>query len=386
MKIKFKFSILPVLLLFVFINIGTAQQITEKIELGHTIYLNSVYLGEGRQVHIYLPPDYEQTKNRYPVLYLLDGGFHFHHATGIVQFLSNNGRMPRAIVAAIPNTNRNRDFTPIAAEERPGSGGADKFLDFLQKELIPHIDENYRTHDYRILFGHSLTAMFACYTLASRPEIFKAYIAASPYLMQDDELVLKKAKDAFDKNGAAASDLYMTIGNEPRYTESMEKFTSLLKQPAAADINWKYKVMDSEDHGSVVHKTIYDGLEFIYSGWRIPADSANDIKSIEKHYKTLSEKFGYEIKAPEFVLNRLGYQKLQADKVDEAVRIFEQNVKLYPESANVYDSLAEAYERAGRIELAAENYKTAVENGKKTNDANLNIFVTNLKRVEEKLK
>ena len=106
------------------INFSPAQQVTEKITLGHTIYMNSVFLGEGRFVHVYLPPNYEQSENRYPVLYLLDGGVHFLHAAGIVQFLSNNGRMPQAIVIAIPNTNRDRDFTPTIDKNRAASGGA----------------------------------------------------------------------------------------------------------------------------------------------------------------------------------------------------------------------------------------------------------------------
>ncbi|MCB0619659.1 MAG: tetratricopeptide repeat protein, partial [Saprospiraceae bacterium] len=60
-------------------------------------------------------------------------------------------------------------------------------------------------------------------------------------------------------------------------------------------------------------------------------------------------------------LNRLGYQLLELDKVDEAIDIFAANVQLFPDNANVYDSLGEAYYRKGDKEKAVESYRKALE-------------------------
>jgi len=78
----------------------------------------------------------------YPVMYLLDGEMHFHHATGAVQFLATNGRIPEMIVIGISNTDRKRDLTPstgVASDlkEDPTAGGADRFLKFMVDELAP---------------------------------------------------------------------------------------------------------------------------------------------------------------------------------------------------------------------------------------------------------
>jgi predicted alpha/beta superfamily hydrolase len=122
-------------------------------------------LGEERQIMVYLPDGYDQTTTKYPVLYLLDGRTHFQHASSTVQFLSRNGRIPQMIVVAIVNVDRTRDFTPTNMENRPKSGGAKKFIKFIQDELFPYIEGNYRTLPYRLLEGHSLGGMFSIHVL-----------------------------------------------------------------------------------------------------------------------------------------------------------------------------------------------------------------------------
>ena len=60
-------------------------------------------------------------------------------------------------------------------------------------------------------------------------------------------------------------------------------------------------------------------------------------------------------------MNILGYQKLQAGKIEDAIELFKLNVLAYPESANTYDSLGEAYMINGDKELAIQNYNKSLE-------------------------
>jgi len=82
-------------------NLLWAEDGDDKIFIGETITIKSEVLDEERQMLVYLPAGYEGASAEYPVLYLLDGGYHFHHVTGIVQFLSSQGLMPQTIVVAI---------------------------------------------------------------------------------------------------------------------------------------------------------------------------------------------------------------------------------------------------------------------------------------------
>ena len=63
----------------------------------------------------------------------------------------------------------------------------------------------------------------------------------------------------------------------------------------------------------------------------------------------------------ENALNRLGYNLLRAQKIDEAIGVFRFNTEDFPNSANVWDSLAEAYLTSGDISRAVENYKKSLK-------------------------
>jgi len=369
-----------------FVSLCLCQNNSEDIILGKTIRMHSKILNEERAVFVYTPTGYQNSQQKYPILFLLDGGAHFLHSTGINQFLALQGRMPRMIIVGIPNVNRNRDFTPTVVEGRPISGGADKFLDFMEKELMPVIENNYRVHPYRILFGHSLTAMFGVHTLATRSNLFNAYIAASPFLMHDNEIVIKEMESFLEESSNINKYLYLTIGDEPEYFKSLDKITTLLQKEAPADLKWKYEKMESEDHGTIPHKTIYNALEHLYSDWRISnADLIKGIDAIQNHYEKLSNQFGYKINIPENLLNQIGYRYLQQGLFDKSIETFKLNIELYPNSANAYDSMGDAYLAAGHLENAKVNYNKAVQRGTELSDPNLQIYKNNLAQVSEKL-
>ena len=357
-----------------------------KIFIGEKVTIHSKVLDEDRTMLIYLPNSYDISNNSYPVMYLLDGAAHFHHASGIVQFMSTRGLMPEMIVVAVTNVDRTRDFSPTHIEKWPTTGGAEKFMGFISDELIPYIDKNFRTRQYKILTGHSFGGEFAAYALLNKPEVFDAYIAISPYLMYDDNFIAKEAKTKLKADYQDGVQFYMTIGDEPDYFEVLATFGDIIKTKSPKGFEFSYVKMEDESHGSIPHLSIYKGLEWIYSGWGLPNETFTEgLTAIDGHYKIISEKYGYAINAPENVINLLGYNYLGNKNYDEAIKVFRENVKRYPKSANVYDSLGEALENDGQIKEAGKNYKKAVKIASKTVNANLLIYQKNLERVQGKL-
>lgn len=357
-----------------------------QIVIGENIQLESEILNEDRQVFIYLPRTYERFNNTCPVLYLLDGGAHFHHVSGLVQFLATNSRIPNMIVVGLPNTNRTRDLTPTEVPDRVATGGADKLLKFMEKELFPYVEKNYRTQPFRILVGHSLGGLFTHYAYLTHNDMFDAYFSLSPWLVYNDGDLLKKAKGYLEKLPDEYRFLYTTVGNEKQIIPEIEKFNQMLEESAPKSLEWDYALMAQDDHGSVVHLSIYNGLLRLYQDWRPPFDlGKNAVTTITKHFGKLSEKFGYAVPIPENFLNRLGYIILNAEMYDQAIEVLKLNVEKYPESANVYDSLGEAYEQAGQLDLATKNYQKAIERGQELDDPNLKIYEDHLKRASEKM-
>ena len=71
----------------------------------------------------------------------------------------------------------------------------------------------------------------------------------------------------------------------------------------------------------------------------------------------------------EYELNNLGYQLINDDRIEDAIKIFKLLVSEFPNSANPYDSLGEAYSLSGNTELAIENYKKSLALNPKNENA-----------------
>ena len=124
-------------------NIGKSLAIDSKVLDGEVTY------------HVHLPYGYEESEETFPVIYLMNGHLMttFASAVAITEKLSGK-RIPDMIVIGISNTGVARNYWAC-----PNDSGrverADKFYSFLEKELIPKTQKDYRTNGYKILMGQS---------------------------------------------------------------------------------------------------------------------------------------------------------------------------------------------------------------------------------------
>lgn len=127
--------------------------------------LTSSILGEVRRITIALPPSFSRTgaDRRYPVAIVLDGESTVVPATVVSSELARNGLIPELIVVAIENTNRIRDLTPpgLSVSGSDLNQGGDRFLDFIERELLPAVDRQFRGGQPRLLLGHSSGGILA---------------------------------------------------------------------------------------------------------------------------------------------------------------------------------------------------------------------------------
>jgi predicted alpha/beta superfamily hydrolase len=363
---------------------GQTQQVASVF---HTQYkINSQVLGEERTILVRVPANYDRTPARFPVVYMTDAHPPYNALmAGIIEQQAWGGVMPEMILVGIQNTNRSRDLTPTDDGKGGAVGGAAKFLQFIETEVIPLVEKNYRTEPYRIFAGHSLGGLFAIYAFTARPDLFNAYIAASPVLGYDDNFVVKRAEELFKQNRDWKTTMFLGIGDEPQYIDGFNAFQNLLKKAKPKGIDFEFREFKDENHGSVVLPVFYAGLRKIFAGWLPPSSGA--LADLENHYKKLSERFGYRILIPEATLNQIGYQFMRGGNFAQAVEIFKKNAANYPDSANVYDSLAEAYEKSGALKQARENYEKAYKMAQATGDVRLaESAKANFERISAKLK
>jgi len=375
-------STILIISLIILISFGYSQELTSNILLGQSMSIDSKYLNETREVFINTPEGYSNSKDSYPVLYILDGETNFFFASAVVNYLEQTQRIPKTIVIGIPNTIRNRDFTPIESNQMQQSGGADNFISFLQKELIPTINDAYRINNYDILFGHSLCGMFSIYTIFNNPEVFNGYLVTSPYLMFENDYVVDVVKENIENLSLENCQMFVSIGEEPRYYNSLDELTTLLDDNETG-LDWVYKQYEGEDHGSIPMRTIIDGLGYIFSDWPLTQDIAMEgVSAIKKHIDNRVKKYGINKQISEVALNGIGYQFLQKEEIDKAIGIFKYNIELYPYSSNVYDSLGDAYDAKGSYKKALKNYRKAVEIGKINSSPNLSVYKQNVEKLE----
>lgn len=370
-----KKGIFVVLLLLIGLNQVKSQE-SEQIVIGTKHSLRSNILNEDREYWISLPDSYHEKElsyRRYPVLIVLDGNVHFKAISGMVNYMSSdlyrNREIPEMIVVAIQNVDRRRDYTPdkIVTVRQNNSGGGDNFLSFLEKELLPELDQKYRTAPYRILFGHSLAGLLATHAYMKEKTIFNSFIAVDPSFGTWYSETMDKKLDSLTENSferfiyiATANWGKRNIRNRDRHV----RFYEALNSKCEGELPAKLEYFKNEDHSSVPIIAFHNGISAIFEGYGISYRDVKDREHLIQHFDEISERLSWDFRPPEYLVNQLGYRILQSgNDIDKAnaLKYFILNVENYPRSSNSYDSLGEAYETLGEAKKAKENYKKSLE-------------------------
>lgn len=237
--------------------------------IGKVDTLFSKILGEKRILNIYLPEGYNPDSARYPVIYLLDGSADedFIHVAGLVQFANFPwvNTLPPSVVVGIANVDRRRDFTyPTTIEKDkkdfPTTGGSEKFIAFIEKELQPFIRANYHVSESRMVIGQSLGGLLATEILFKKPELFEQYVIVSPSLWWDKESLLSYDAACLKETFTQEKKIYIAVGKEGKVMEgdARKLFVKLKK---AKKLKTDFGYFGSENHGSILHLAVYRAFE-----------------------------------------------------------------------------------------------------------------------------
>ena len=242
--------------------------------LGTTATIRSSILGEERKLNIYLPEGYAtDEKASYPVIYLLDGSADedFIHIAGLMQFSAFPWVkiMPKSILVGIENVDRRRDFTfPTSVEKDkkdfPTTGGSEKFIAFIEKELQPFIERKYRTTESKTIVGQSLGGLLATEILFKKPALFTDYVIVSPSLWWDRESLLAAAPAVLRSDSSRATKVYVAVGREGKVMEAdARRLVAVLKKGNAKNLKVSFQYFAAENHATIFHNAVYKGFEIL---------------------------------------------------------------------------------------------------------------------------
>lgn len=248
-----------------------AQDIS--VNIGFRASIKSEILQETRPILIHLPSDYLNSNKSYPIIYQLDGDdILLSESTGVINRLALREEViQEVIVVAIENTNRARDMWPVNNKyyPEPNVAGAKDFLEFFEKELIPYIENKYRTNENKILCGQSLSTVFTFYAFLTKPHLFDSYIACSggfpgcESYFKDLSAIAFQEPDKFDgKKLFITNGLKDPLDPNGKMNEVMLDFTNSIKDGLGKRVSCKYLTYKNEGH--VPFQSTYHGLKFIF--------------------------------------------------------------------------------------------------------------------------
>ncbi len=283
-------------LIFLFLALLFAAPLPAKVLEG--LEFSSKLMKKSVQFAVYLPPDYDASTRRYPVLYLLHG--YTDDETGWVQF----GEIPqiadRLILAG--------DVAPMIIVMPDGgvtwymndAQGRAPYEDMIIKEFIPYIDNNWRTRtlrQYRAVGGLSMGGYGSLLWSLHHPDVF-GYCVALSAAVRTREDILAMDQASWDKRFSEL--VGPGLQGEARFTPHFRNHMILdMVKTAAPDsmkkVNWwidcgdddflsvgnallhvalkekqiphEYRMRDGKHSWPYWRSGIVDGLKFISQGF-----------------------------------------------------------------------------------------------------------------------
>lgn len=223
----------------------------------------------------------------YPALLVLDGDAYFTGVATMANAMASSRVQTKKTSLLLVGVGysdqepihieqRSLDFTPplrrgASAEEQISFGQADRFYQFLQKELIHYLTEHYFINSKHLaLFGHSFGGLYGLYDLFQEEPLFTYYILSSPSVWWHDKRILD-----FDINNQQVSDkhLKITVGElegvvadadvRRKSRNMMGNAEDLFEQLKTKVGVVEFAVYPNESHGSVAYKSVLDSLKFL---------------------------------------------------------------------------------------------------------------------------
>ena len=399
--------------LLVGINVAFAQ--SSDIVIGQNYAIHSKAFNQEKKLQVYLPENYKNSKKKYPVLYVLDGKHYFSNAVAIQTALRVPDVLPEMIVIGINlewSERRNIMFnTP------------EKFLSFIEEDVISFVDKSFRSSNERILFGWEASGFYASNILFHKKQLFDGVIATDG--AYTDEATLK----TFSSFNLPRNKI-LYVANSDRdifYVASSDDFSKLLEKTKPKNLTWKYQKFNDEVHESLPYLAMYHGLKYYYHNFH--SLLYKDIKTfyakggmpyLKAYFKKRGERFGFSTEIADAAKNDLIWLGLNRDDFKnfdyfmtefkevlstkryqsnywqnnlaqfylknqsyaKAKSHFEYGIKHFSGSAEIYSGLGNVYLAQNNSKRAILNFEKAVELAKKNNDDGLQKYQNQLNKVK----
>jgi predicted alpha/beta superfamily hydrolase len=244
------------LLLTVMILVNCSGKLSQSVIDTKTTHFtwHSKFVKDSFDIYISLPDNYDSTNTNYRVLYYMDANL--KSGKGFRQALLDY-RNYREL--------RRRDLiTPFVksgdslVSDEDNFGHCEEFYQFLQQELIPHIEKNYRCDSSnRSFLGHSLGGLFAFYCLFKKEHLFRNHVALSPALWINYGNIYDFEKKYYEQSKTLDARLWLCTGTRETLNKILDGGRDMkahLDKRKYEKLDFRYKEFEGETHNSEVPK------------------------------------------------------------------------------------------------------------------------------------
>ena len=339
------------------------------VVLAQTEYftVTSQILQSKREVKLQLPRSYNSNEDQsYPLVVVFDGDYLFEPIAGTMDYLSYWDEVPEAIIVGINQSGtRNDDFQIGSDRFLPQGKGAD-FFDFIEVELVPMLEEQYRIAGFKMAVGHNRSANFINFFLLRETLLFNAYISLSPLLSTN---MAQRVENSLSTN-ASKLFYYLSYADEDfaSVLKKVKPLSEKLKQIENENVEISLEQIDQATHFTMVSHSIPKAVEEMFSVYRPITPKTYEEKLLKKDdiigfleqkYIRIEELYALEVPIRVndilFAAKAIN-EKEKWDALKDLSKIAERN---HPEKilGNYYRALH--YEKIGKPKKAIKYYNAA---------------------------
>lgn len=254
--------------------------------------INSNILNQKRKLYVSLPENYDENI-KYPVIYVTDANILniYEIVVQTIRQQSNFSNFPQCIVVGIYINIRDRNNE---LDIEFGENGR-KFKDYIFKEVIPFIDANYSTSEFKAIYGHSNGAEYNHHLMFEKDNPFDAFINISENLIDLEKGQLQNIENKYNS--------FIDNTNKPmKYFVASAKYDDPNRHPSGMEIekiinnnpnkniDFKHKIYKSW-HIDLIGYSVLDAFQFIFSDYQDYGLFEDDVKSKNFDYKESKEKY-----------------------------------------------------------------------------------------------
>lgn len=385
MNIK-KSLIICFLLLQAFIDVKTnkasavsTEHSEPAVTLGKIASIQSKVLNKTIPLSIHLPANYDGSKKNYPVVYMLGSHYRARFAmlASTLDYMGET-QIPEMIVIGIDFPEGNRILLPT--RENQDTTIPDSYIDFFEKELMPFVNNKYRTAPFTMLYGGSNSGFFTVYTLLNKPLLFNAYLASSPSLSHIPEVLQQKIKSGPLQTLSQKRALHIIYSDDdfPGDTpDTVSDFSDVLAAHNPDHFTYKVEKLINQGHVPAVDFIQY--LLALFPDFN-PIENLDTLDKLTQHFDGLSKRYGYEILPPISMIFNLGADMIISKDLVVAENIFKYALNVYPEAKESHVGMGVVRRDQGQLDNAKAMFEKAL-----TIDPDYSLAKSLLQRLENSM-